>query len=1069
MAVPDKEPWAEGAEKNRGQRLLPHVVDYYAYHDPDRIFAAVYNSDGVENGFQDVTAKTVANAVDQMAWWLSKNLKSNSRRRTLAYIGPSDLRYTVIFLAAIKCRWKTFFISSKNPLTLNLGLLQQADVSALLFADTLRTLAKSFQKFDPSISCKQVPSLSETLNARAPPYRFDASWQHIKDDNCLILHSAGSTGPPKLINYTHAAISCTDNDAKVPVPEGRRAQNATLFMFDTPSRFYPCFPAFHLAGVQAYILIPCFYPTCTVVMGPPYGAPSGGLVESVMSQQDIRALWMTPQVIEHWVSTIPSAIKRAETLDFIILGGGTVPKAVGDKLNKVTDLCSLYGTIEISQVQMLVPRRGDWQYLEPNPAEECDMQEVDEGIFELVLHNDKKFIGQRTLSHTFPNVKTWRCQDLFLPHPTRPGLWKFHARIDDIVVLANNEKLLPVVMERIITENPLVSGALVVGNGRPEVILLVEPRSSPEVDRMSKKEFIDAIWPSVAQANETAPIYGKIRRSRITLSQPNLGFFRSPKGAISRKPTESLYAEYINAAFVDGTTDEQNEVGVLENYWIDETKRFIGSIVHDIRPEARLSETDDLFMNNAMDSLSVLELGQKLKLGLAGRMDKEKNNIDFWMRTIFDNPTIEDLAAATLDAVCGSGGGGSSQSQIPYGVDNFVEGMIAQLPEPRSTSPPPPLDTEELRIVLLGSQGRLGPYLVKTLLEDDRVAGVKCLDRGQNGQELFQARADELSLGIDAEDPRLQFVSINLSRSNLGLPEKHLNEIYQYADVIIHNLWSVHYALSLASFAPQILRSVASVIDIANRAESRPRVVFTSSVASVHRWGVAISPVVPVPEEVINCSEAAMASGYGQSKQVAERFLAAAGAKLNIPISILRVSQICGPVNIPKGGKWKSYDFLHSLSIISKASGLIPSSTGTINWMPVDQAASTIRDIALTEVHDSHETGTPNVQLYNIAHPQPVPIKKFEDALQKFISSPKLVSYSDWVTHLSNLLPNTISKEAEEVKSRVLPFFKTVVYEGENLYVIDKAKAVSPTMASMGPIASEAMEKWCESWTESEE
>ena len=108
MAIPtDKEPWAEGAEKYRGQRLLPHVIDYFAHHEPDRVFAAISQSESVANGFQDITMKAMANAVDHMAWWLSRSLKKKSdKRHTLAYIGPSDLRYTIILFAAIKCRWR---------------------------------------------------------------------------------------------------------------------------------------------------------------------------------------------------------------------------------------------------------------------------------------------------------------------------------------------------------------------------------------------------------------------------------------------------------------------------------------------------------------------------------------------------------------------------------------------------------------------------------------------------------------------------------------------------------------------------------------------------------------------------------------------------------------------------------------------------------------------------------------------------------------------------------------------------------------------------------------------------
>lgn len=89
---------------------------------------------------------------------------------------------------------KTMFISPRNPTILNLGLLQQAHVHALLYADVMRPVAKSLQKFDPSMAFKQVPPMAELLKLQSSPYRFDASYSEIKDEKCLILHSSGSTG-----------------------------------------------------------------------------------------------------------------------------------------------------------------------------------------------------------------------------------------------------------------------------------------------------------------------------------------------------------------------------------------------------------------------------------------------------------------------------------------------------------------------------------------------------------------------------------------------------------------------------------------------------------------------------------------------------------------------------------------------------------------------------------------------------------------------------------------------------------------------------------------------------------
>ncbi|KAJ5176185.1 uncharacterized protein N7482_002062 [Penicillium canariense] len=1066
MAVSkDPEPWAEGAEEYRGRRLLPHVIDYYAHHEPSRVFASISVSESVASGFQDVSMKAMATAVDHMAWWLERTLKGSKKRRTLAYIGAADLRYSILLLAAIKCGWKTMFISPRNPTILNLGLLQQADVNALLYADVLRSMAKSLQKFDPSMSCKQVPSMVDLLRSQATPYRFQSSWNDIKDDRCLILHSSGSTGPPKLVYLTHHTFSCTDNDPKVPVPEGRRPQNAAQFHFDPPGRFYSCFPPYHMAGVQSFTLLPAFSQTAAVIMGPPMMPPSGFLVDIIMKQQDVRALYLPPSIIEQW-TTDPTAFKQAENLDFVLYSGGPLANSTGNRLDEITDVCQMYGSLEMGQIQMLVPNPGEWDYLEPNPAEECDFQEVDEGegVYEMVLHPDKKFIGQRSLAHTFPDIKEeWRTKDLFIPHPSKPGLWRFHSRTDDIIVLASSHKVWPIPMEKTLAGDPHVAGALMVGNGRPEVLLLVEPRSGPQVDRMSKKEFIDTIWPTIMEANANAPEFGKIRRSRIVLSQPNLGFFRAPKGTISRKPTESLYAEYIAAAFIDGTTDEQSEIGILENHWLDEAKRFIGSIVHDIRPDITLKESDDFFVAKAMDSLTVLELGQKLRLGLLRRMNEEKNTINFWLRTIFENPSIECLAKATLDAVLGQVDSDEAGMR-GLTVEHILETFVAQLPEPSGLKPQPELPAENIKVVLLGSRGRLGPYIVKDLLDDPRVAGIKCLDRGGSGQAAFQRRVEELGIDVDASDARLQFISMDLSQPNLGLPQSQLAEISTHANVIIHNVWAVNFSLSVSSFKLEMLKSLNTILEIANKATSRPRIVFTSSISTVAGWAKAVAPNVPVPEEVIKCPGAASHTGYAQSKHIAERLLAAAGAKLQIPISILRIGQVAGPTTIGDGGRWESHDWIHSLAILSKACGLVPSDIAEVDWIPVDQASRIVSDITLQEKHDG-DTGTPFVHLYNIVHPQPMQFSVFADALQSCISSSRQVNFHTWVDHLANLTPGKLSKEAEAEKTRILSFFQAVVDEQCPKYVLEKAKRASAVMATMEPIKEDMLKKWCRDWT----
>lgn len=89
-----------------GKRLLPQVVDHHARTEPSRVYASVPKSAvNLSDGFQDVTMAELANIVNRLSWWLESTLGVGSLN-AIAYIGPADIRYSAIFLAAVKCRYK---------------------------------------------------------------------------------------------------------------------------------------------------------------------------------------------------------------------------------------------------------------------------------------------------------------------------------------------------------------------------------------------------------------------------------------------------------------------------------------------------------------------------------------------------------------------------------------------------------------------------------------------------------------------------------------------------------------------------------------------------------------------------------------------------------------------------------------------------------------------------------------------------------------------------------------------------------------------------------------------------
>ena len=72
------------------------------------MFAAIAKSTEIPQGFKDVLFAEVSNAVNYTAYRLHKEFghELEYASETLAYVGIPDLRYNIVFYAAVKCGYK---------------------------------------------------------------------------------------------------------------------------------------------------------------------------------------------------------------------------------------------------------------------------------------------------------------------------------------------------------------------------------------------------------------------------------------------------------------------------------------------------------------------------------------------------------------------------------------------------------------------------------------------------------------------------------------------------------------------------------------------------------------------------------------------------------------------------------------------------------------------------------------------------------------------------------------------------------------------------------------------------
>jgi hypothetical protein len=89
-----------------GERLLPQVVEAIAETDPSRVWASIPISLDVTDGFRDITFKEMLHAIDFICWWIEYQIGSSRDFETVAYLGPSDMRYSVMLVATMKCRYQ---------------------------------------------------------------------------------------------------------------------------------------------------------------------------------------------------------------------------------------------------------------------------------------------------------------------------------------------------------------------------------------------------------------------------------------------------------------------------------------------------------------------------------------------------------------------------------------------------------------------------------------------------------------------------------------------------------------------------------------------------------------------------------------------------------------------------------------------------------------------------------------------------------------------------------------------------------------------------------------------------
>lgn len=245
-------------------------------------------------------------------------------------------------------------------------------------------------------------------------------------------------------------------------------------------------------------------------------------------------------------------------LETVVYGGGDISRAAGDTIANKTRLFNFNGSTETASYPILRPSgkypAEDWKYIHPHPAGGLEFRPQLNGLYEAFVVRNPDFEQEQPVFKIFPHLQEYATKDLFSPHPSKPNLWTYYGRADDIIVFKSGQKTNPIAMEQHISRHPKVQGAVVAGTGRFQPCLLVEPATTGPADDDPQSHaavaLLDELWPVIEEGNQNyLQKDSTIAKSHIILTVPDKPMLRAGKGTVQRVPTLELYRDELDALY----------------------------------------------------------------------------------------------------------------------------------------------------------------------------------------------------------------------------------------------------------------------------------------------------------------------------------------------------------------------------------------------------------------------------------------------------------------------------------------------------------------------------------------
>lgn len=370
-------------------------------------------------------------------------------------------------------------------------------------------------------------------------------------------------------------------------------------------------------------------------------------------------------------------------------------------------------------------------------------------------------------------------------------------------------------------------------------------------------------------------------------------------------------------------------------------------------------------------------------------------------------------------------------------------------------------------VLLTGSTGNLGSYLLSRLVRNDRVDRIYCLNQiSRSGASLTwrQKQAFE-DLGLDIDilmSPKVVLLEGDASQDKLELEDQVYSQIHSSVSVIIHNAWRLDFNLTLPSFEPLLSMTHNLVKTTLSMKHAQDlRFLFTSSISAVKSWQPSL---VQVHEDLKIESRYAVGMGCGERKYVAERII----EKSRLQSTSFRIGQLVH-------SSWVISDWFPILVRSGIQMGSLSTMSGVVSWIPTQTVSDTIVDAMFAQ--------QPLSLALHLVHPRPILWNQVIELAHKAIHREyperelTLVSASEWLEELEKF---ALSADKEMIHPllykpavKLLEFFSRMFHAhvldtGEAGsgpgFACDRMGQISPSSGNSQSLRDRDVESWISYW-----